>query len=112
MAELGWPGIHLGEDSGGQGLGAVELAILMEELGYALTPSPFFATASASLVIAHAGSDAQRERWLPRLASGEAAGTVGLVTDGVAPMVPDADRAGCRRPRRRPLGDDRRERRR
>ena len=93
MAELGWPGIHLGEDSGGQGLGAVELAILMEELGYALTPSPFFATASASLVIAHAGSDAQRERWLPRLASGEAAGTVGLVTDGVAPMVPDADRA-------------------
>ncbi len=93
MAELGWPGIHLGEDSGGQGLGAVELAILMEELGYALTPSPFFASAAASLVLAHAGSEAQRGRWLPRLASGEVVGTVGLVTEGVAPMVPDADRA-------------------
>ena len=93
MGELGWTGIHLDEAHGGQGLGAVELAILMEELGYALTPAPFLATAAASLVLAHAGSDAQRDRWLPRLASGGAAGTVGLVTDGLAPMVPDADRA-------------------
>jgi alkylation response protein AidB-like acyl-CoA dehydrogenase len=93
MGELGWPGIHLDEAAGGQGLGSVELAILCEELGYALTPSPFLASAAASLVIAHAGSGSQRERWLPRLASGEAAGTVGLVTDGRAPMVPDADRA-------------------
>jgi alkylation response protein AidB-like acyl-CoA dehydrogenase len=93
MGELGWAGIHLDEGAGGQGLGIVELAILSEELGYALTPSPFLASAAASLVVAHAGSEAQRERWLPRLASGEAAGTVGLVTDGLAPMVPDADRA-------------------
>jgi alkylation response protein AidB-like acyl-CoA dehydrogenase len=93
MAELGWPGIHLGEDAGGQGLGAVELAILMEELGYALTPSPFFASVAASIVLAHAGSDAQSGRWLPRLASGEVVGTVGLVTEGVAPMVSDGDRA-------------------
>jgi alkylation response protein AidB-like acyl-CoA dehydrogenase len=92
-AELGWAGIHLAEEHGGQGLGAVELAILMEEMGYALAPSPFFASAAASLALGHAGSDAQRERWLGPLASGEAVGTVGLVTDGVAPMVPDADRA-------------------
>ena len=65
----------------------------MEELGYALAPSPFFSSVAASLVITHAGSDAQRAAWLPRLASGEVIGTVGLVTDGVAPMVADADRA-------------------
>ena len=47
MGELGWTGIHLAEEQGGQGLGAVELAILMEELGYALTPSPFLASAAA-----------------------------------------------------------------
>jgi alkylation response protein AidB-like acyl-CoA dehydrogenase len=93
MAELGWAGIHLAEEHGGQGLGTVELAIVMEELGYALAPSPFFASAAASLVLAHAGAEEQRERWLPRLASGEAVGTVGLVTDGAAPLVPDADRA-------------------
>src|SRR5829696_7814504 len=93
MAELGWAGIHLDEAHGGQGLGAVELAILAEELGYALAPSPFLASAAASLVLAHAGSDEQRARWLPALAAGEAVGTVGMVTEGEAPMVPDADRA-------------------
>jgi alkylation response protein AidB-like acyl-CoA dehydrogenase len=93
VAELGWAGIHLDEGHGGQGLGTVELAILAEELGYALAPSPFLATSAAGRVLAHAGSEAQRERWLPRLAAGELVGTVGVVTDGEAPMVPDADRA-------------------
>jgi alkylation response protein AidB-like acyl-CoA dehydrogenase len=93
VAELGWAGIHLDEGHGGQGLGTVELAILAEELGYALAPSPFLATVAAGRVLAHAGSEAQRERWLPRLAAGELVGTVGVVTDGEAPMVPDADRA-------------------
>jgi alkylation response protein AidB-like acyl-CoA dehydrogenase len=93
LAELGWAGIHLDEEHGGQGLGTLELAIIMEELGYALAPSPFLASAAASLVLAHAGSEEQRERWLPRLASGEAVGTVGVVTEGAAPLVQDADRA-------------------
>ena len=92
LAELGWPGIHLGEEHGGQGLGLVELAILCEELGYALAPSPFLASAAAGIALAEAGTDAQRARWLPALAAG-AVGTVGLVTEGEAPMVPDADRA-------------------
>jgi len=93
MAELGWAGIHLGQEHGGQGLGVVELSILAEELGYALAPSPFLSSAAAGLVLAHAGSDAHRERWLPALAAGEAVGAVGVVTDGEAPMVPDADSA-------------------
>ncbi len=93
MAELGWPGIFIAEEHGGQELGTTELAILSEELGYALAPSPFLSNAAAGLLIAHAGSDEQRGRLLPGVASGEALGTVGVVTDGVAPLVPDAAQA-------------------
>ena len=42
MAELGWTGLALPEEWGGQGLGIVDLAVLFEELGYALAPSPLF----------------------------------------------------------------------
>jgi alkylation response protein AidB-like acyl-CoA dehydrogenase len=93
VAELGWPGIFIGEEHGGQGLGVLELVIVMEELGYALAPSPFFSNAAAGLVIQAAGSDEQKERWLPGIASGEALGTVGLVRNGEAGLVPDADSA-------------------
>lgn len=93
ICELGWPGIFIGEEHGGQGLGQVELVILMEELGYALSPCPFFSNAAAGLLIQHGGSDEQRERWLPGIASGEKRGTVGIVFGDVAPLVPDADSA-------------------
>ena len=93
IAELGWPGIFIDEGHGGQELGQVELTIVQEELGYALAPAPFFSNAAAGLVVAHAGSDEQRDRWLPGIASGEERGTVGVVRDGVAPLVPDADTA-------------------
>src|SRR4051794_4256054 len=79
ICELGWAGIFIGEEHGGQGLGQVELVILMEELGFALAPSPFFSNAAAGLVIQHAGSDDQKAKWLPGIASGEARGTVGIV---------------------------------
>src|SRR2546421_6643334 len=93
MAGLGWPGIFVEESHGGQDLGQVELTIVQEELGYALAPTPFFSNVAAGLVVAHAGSDEQRERWLPGIASGEARGTVGVVSNGAAPLVPDADSA-------------------
>ncbi|MEA2457388.1 MAG: hypothetical protein QOC95_360, partial [Thermoleophilaceae bacterium] len=93
ISELGWPGIFIGEEHGGQGLGVVELAILMEELGYALAPSPFFSSAAAGLMIQHAGSDEQRDRWLPGIASGELRGTVAYVENGVASLVADAGTA-------------------
>jgi alkylation response protein AidB-like acyl-CoA dehydrogenase len=93
LAELGWTGIFIDEEHGGQGLGTVELAILMEELGYSLAPVPFLSNAAAGLVLQHAGSDAQRERWLGGIASGEARGTVGTLKNGEAALVPDADSA-------------------
>ena len=90
MCELGWAGIFVDEAHGGQELGTVELIILMEELGYALAPVPFLSNSAAGLAIQAAGSDEQRERWLPGLASGELRGTVGLVRGGEARLVPDA----------------------
>ena len=61
----GWMTLAAPEEHGGQGLGAVELIILMEELGYALAPLPFLSNAAAGLVLQEAGSEEQRERWLP-----------------------------------------------
>ncbi|HLM10104.1 MAG TPA: acyl-CoA dehydrogenase family protein [Thermoleophilaceae bacterium] len=93
MSELGWAGIFIDDDHGGQGLGIVELVILMEELGYALAPVPFLANAAAGLALQFAGTDEQKERWLPGIASGEARGTVGVLRNGEARLVPDADSA-------------------
>jgi alkylation response protein AidB-like acyl-CoA dehydrogenase len=93
MCELGWPGIFIEEQHGGQGLGVIELVILIEELGYALAPVPFLSNAAAGLALQFAGTPGQRERWLPGIASGEARGTVGLLSNGDARLVPDADSA-------------------
>jgi alkylation response protein AidB-like acyl-CoA dehydrogenase len=93
ICELGWPGIAIEESYGGQGLGVLELVILCEELGFACAPTPFLSNAAAGLMLRHAGSDEQRERWLPGVASGEELGTVGVVEDGGAPLVPDAQEA-------------------
>jgi hypothetical protein len=95
VAELGWAGIAIEEAHGGQGLGTVELVILAEELGYAVAPVPFLSNAAGGIAIQHAGSDGQRERLLPGIASGEARVTAGLLRDGSAPLVPDADSAAA-----------------
>jgi alkylation response protein AidB-like acyl-CoA dehydrogenase len=90
LCALGWPGIAIAESSGGQGLGTVELVILLEELGYASAVTPFLGTALAGLTIQAAGSDSQRERWLPGLASGELRGALGMARGGAGDLVPDA----------------------
>lgn len=77
MAELGWTGICLPEEYGGLGLGFAELVIVLEEAGRRLVPEPLVSTlllgAQALLL---GGSAAQKERWLPRVASGDAVLTV------------------------------------
>jgi alkylation response protein AidB-like acyl-CoA dehydrogenase len=94
ICELGWPALLVAEDDGGLGLGVVELAVVQEELGAALAPSPFLSTVAAAALIGEAGSDEQRARWLPGLAAGEARGTVAtLADDGGWTAVPDADGA-------------------
>src|SRR5829696_9312239 len=60
LCGLGWPGIAVAEEHGGQGLGIVELAVLLEELGYACAATPFLSTAVAASVIQACGTDEQR----------------------------------------------------
>jgi alkylation response protein AidB-like acyl-CoA dehydrogenase len=68
--------------------------VVQEELGASLAPSPFLSTVAAAAVIADAGSDEQRARWLPALAAGEARGAVATLVDDVGwTAVPDADGA-------------------
>ena len=88
LRELGWPGIAVAEEHGGQGLGTLELAILLEELGYAVAATPFLGTALAAFALQHGGSDAQRARWLPGLASGELTGGFGRPASRPTPTAP------------------------
>jgi alkylation response protein AidB-like acyl-CoA dehydrogenase len=93
LCELGWPGIAIAEEHGGQGLGRIELSILCEELGRTVAPVPFLPSALAATLIEHSGSRGQRERWLPGLASGETLGALGVAVDGTAELVIGAPQA-------------------
>jgi alkylation response protein AidB-like acyl-CoA dehydrogenase len=88
MSEMGWIGAAIPEAYGGAGLGHLGLCVLAEELGYALAPVPFSSSVYlASEAILLAGSDAQKERYLPKLAAGETIGTLALAE---GPAVLDA----------------------
>ncbi len=75
MSELGWLGLVLPADFGGAGLDYVDLAILAEEMGRVLLPSPFIWTLMFADAIAGAGSAAHKHRLLPAIASGELVAT-------------------------------------
>jgi hypothetical protein len=79
LAEMGFLGVAIPEEFGGAGAGHLELCVIAEEMGRALAPVPFSSTvylAAEALLIA--GSDAQKRKWLPKIASGEAIGTLAL----------------------------------
>ena len=69
FAELGLTGICIPESQGGMGLGATEAALVLEEIGRNLTPSPFLATAVASSRAIEGTGHA--DRWYPGILSGE-----------------------------------------
>jgi alkylation response protein AidB-like acyl-CoA dehydrogenase len=73
LAEQGWFGILYPEEAGGSDLGLVDMTVLMEEMGRAVMPGPFFSTVLlGGAAILEAGSPAQRQEWLPRIAAGDA----------------------------------------
>jgi len=73
LAEQGWFGILYPEEAGGSGLGLVDIAVLMEEMGRAVMPGPFFSTVLlGGAAILEAGSQGQQQEWLPRIAAGAA----------------------------------------
>jgi alkylation response protein AidB-like acyl-CoA dehydrogenase len=73
LAEQGWLGLIYPEEYGGAGLGLVDLTVLMEEMGRAVMPGPFFSTVLlGGLTILEAGSAAQKKEWLDKISAGEA----------------------------------------
>ena len=79
IAELGWTATVIPERHGGIGLSYLELSVIAEELGRAVAPVPFSSSvylATEALLLA--GSEAQQEEWLPKLATGSAIGTFAL----------------------------------
>jgi alkylation response protein AidB-like acyl-CoA dehydrogenase len=72
MAELGWVGILIPEEYGGASMGLADLAVVLEALGRSLAPEPFLSTVLlGGQLLTHAGSDAQKQTWLPGVASGD-----------------------------------------
>jgi alkylation response protein AidB-like acyl-CoA dehydrogenase len=78
MAEMGWAGIIIPEVLGGSDFGFMSAGLVVEELGKTLTASPLVATTIAASAILLGGSDEQKAKWLPRLASGETVATLAV----------------------------------
>jgi len=79
MGEMGWVGTAIPEPYGGAGFGYLELCVIAEELGRSLAPTPFSSTiylAGEALLLA--GNEAQKKKWLPRIAQAEAIGCLAL----------------------------------
>src|SRR5215468_6118150 len=79
LAEMGFLGVAIPESYGGAGAGHLEWCVIAEEMGRALAPVPFSSTvylAAEALLLA--GTDAQKQKWLPKIAAGEAIGTLAL----------------------------------
>jgi alkylation response protein AidB-like acyl-CoA dehydrogenase len=82
LGELGWLGLIYPEEHGGMGLGLVDLMVVLEEMGRAVLPGPFFSTVLlGGLPLLLGGTRAQQAAWLPRLARGEARATLALLEE-------------------------------
>ncbi|HKW95422.1 MAG TPA: acyl-CoA dehydrogenase family protein [Methylomirabilota bacterium] len=72
IAEQGWLGLVFPDQYDGMGLGLVDMVVLMEEMGRAVVPGPYFsAVLLGGLAIMEAGTEAQKKEWLPKIAAGE-----------------------------------------
>lgn len=79
LVDLGVHAILVPEEYGGVGLGHLEAALVAECLGGAVAPAPYIGSSvMAPVALALAGSDAQRDEWLPRIARGETVFGVGV----------------------------------
>ena len=87
MVELGWTGLALPEEHGGQGLGIVELAAVFEEMGYALAPGPLLSNTVVGLALSLCGSDDQKAEFLAPLAAGEKRGAPALIDAGSSATI-------------------------
>ena len=89
LADLGWLGLAIPQEFGGQGLPLTYLGLVLEEAGRVLAPVPLHSTMVAALAIADAGSEAQRRQILPAVANGSMVLTW-AVTERDPRLVPEA----------------------
>jgi len=83
MAELGWMGLAFPEKYGGGDMSFLDLAVLLEEMGRACLPGPFFSTVVlGGLSILDIGSEEQKQEYLPKIIRGEKILTLGLTEPG------------------------------
>jgi alkylation response protein AidB-like acyl-CoA dehydrogenase len=88
IAKLGWQGLIVPEKFGGAGLAMLDMAMLLDEQGYAAMPGPFlFSSVLAASALKEFGTDELQQKWLPALAEGKAIGTVAIAEedDGIEP---------------------------
>ncbi len=95
LSAAGWTGAAIGEQYGGQGLGTVELSLVNEGLGRALAPSSFFGNMAAGLLVEMAGSQEQKQQWLPGFAAGESRGAIAMLQPDGTALAFDAEGAAA-----------------
>ena len=79
MAELGWMGLVIPEEYGGMEMSFLDLVVLLEEIGRACLPAPFFSTVVlGGFTILDAGNEEQKKEFLPKIANGDLILTVAL----------------------------------
>jgi alkylation response protein AidB-like acyl-CoA dehydrogenase len=93
LADLGLLGVAIPETYGGAGAGALELCVVAEELGRALAPVPYSSSIYlAAELLRLSGDETQMRRWLPKIASGTAIGTLALA-EGPGDIAPGGIRS-------------------
>ncbi len=79
MVGMDWMAMRIPENYGGMGMEQIDLTMILEEMGRAVAPGPFFSTIMlAAETIMEAGNDAQKEKYLPAIADGKMKGTLAL----------------------------------
>ena len=78
MAQMGWAGVIIPEEHGGSDFGWLSAGLVVEELGKTLTASPLVMNTVAASAIILGGSDEQKAKYLPKLASGEMIATLAV----------------------------------
>lgn len=82
MADLGWMGLIYPESCGGSGLNMVDLVVILEEMGKAASPGPFFSTVClGGLAILEAGNSEQKQRYLPGIVAGTTKATLAILEE-------------------------------
>ena len=78
IVAVGWPGLIIPEEYNGSGMSCVDLAMVVGEMGRGLTPSPFLGTLAATWTLLKGASEEQKQRILPKIASGAIAGALAV----------------------------------